>query len=33
MNFSKLGNYSSWRSLSLPLALKVMVNSLKGMNI
>ena len=33
LNFSKFRNYSSWRSLSLPSALKVMVNSLKGMNI
>ena len=33
LNFSKLKNYSGWRSLSLSSALKVMVNSLKGMNI
>ena len=33
LNFSKFRNYCSWRNLSLSSALKVMVNSLKGMNI
>ena len=33
LNFSKLKNYSGWRSFSLSSALKVMVNSLKEMNI